>query len=182
MLLKIYEKLVERKIKKVPKHIVIVTDRLADGFLKFLAWCSEFGIEEVTVCGKVNPAMLKGFKVRIINGDAVMEFNGSKPLVNILNFSGKEEIVSAVRKIAKMVAEGKINAEDLNEQIFEKFLAIKSQPDMIVKAGLDIPDFLIWQSIYAEMYFADIDWENFRYVDFLRMLREYQRRERRYGR
>ncbi len=81
-----------------------------------------------------------------------------------------------------MVEKGELKVEDVDENLFERFLTIKSPPDMIIKAGNDIPDFLIWQGIYAELYFADIDWQNLRYADFLRILREYQRRERRYGR
>ena len=81
-----------------------------------------------------------------------------------------------------MVAKGWLDPSEVSEEHLEKFLTIQSQPDMIVKAGNEIPEFLIWQSIYSELYFADIDWKTFRYVDFLRMLREYQRRERRYGR
>jgi undecaprenyl diphosphate synthase len=50
-----------------------------------------------------------------------------------------------------------------------------------MRAGEEIPDFLIWQSIYSELYFLDIDWKSFRYVDFMRCIRDYQRRERRYG-
>ncbi|MEM0331008.1 MAG: undecaprenyl diphosphate synthase family protein, partial [Archaeoglobaceae archaeon] len=64
----------------------------------------------------------------------------------------------------------------------ESLLSLRSQPDLIVKAGKEIPDFLIWQSIYSELLFTDVDWGTIRYIDFLRIIREYQGRERRYGR
>jgi len=99
----------------------------------------------------------------------------------ISGYSGKEEITNAIRKLAKMVVEGSIEPSEVKEEHLEKMLAIRSQPDMIIKVGNEIPEFLIWQSIYSELYFADVDWRTFRYVDFLRALREFQRRERRYG-
>ncbi len=66
--------------------------------------------------------------------------------------------------------------------MIEKNLKIASEPDVIIRASLKSFDFLIWQSIYSEHIFFDIDWKNLRYIDFLRILREYQKRERRYGR
>jgi len=184
MLLRVYEKLLEREIRRVPRHIVVVTDSIGNGLLKLAEWCRKFGVDEITICGNFQPecSFFEGFCLRIVTGEGVEVRDGSKPTINILNFTGREEIINVIRKIAKLVEKGELNVEDLDEKLFEKFLTVKSQPDIIIKAGNDIPNFLIWQSIYSEIYFADIDWENLRYVDFLRILREYQRRERRYGR
>ncbi len=184
MLLKIYEMLLERKIERVPRHIVIVGGKIGEGFLKLVNWCRKFGVEEITICthNSFDISSLKGFRVRLINNGEAKEFDGSKPTINVLNFSGRDEILNVVRKIAEKVKSGELDVEEVDESLFESFLAIKSSPDIIIKAGNDIPDFLIWQSIYSELLFADIDWENLRYADFLRILREYQRRERRYGR
>ncbi|WP_456330047.1 undecaprenyl diphosphate synthase family protein [Archaeoglobus sp.] len=184
MLVRVYEKLLEREIHKVPKHIVVVTDSMGEGFLRLARWCRKFGVDEITICGnfQLDSFFFEGFRVRVITNEGVEVKDGSKPTINILTFTGREEIINVVKKIAKLVEKGEFNVEDVDEKLFEKFLTIKSPPDIIIKAGNDIPDFLIWQSIYAEIYFADIDWQNLRYVDFLRILREYQRRERRYGR
>lgn len=192
MLLKIYEKLLEREIKKVPDHVVVISNRIGEGFLKFAGWCKKFGVKEITVCTheNVNGDFLRGFKVRMIDGNS----EGSKDsrddkgqvkeemVLNVITgYTGHEEIVNIVRRLAQMVANGDLNPEDVDEKKIESFLTIKNPPDIIIKAGDEVPEFLIWQSIYSELYFADIDWENLRYVDFLRILREYQRRERRYG-
>ena len=171
---KVYEKRLERKLTsgKIPKHIMIVADEdfVNKGLDVFLSWCKRFDIREITVCfrGKkrvVASKTVDGIRVNVIGG-----------------YSGRDEITDAVREMARLVERGELDPEEIDESCVEKFLKVRSSPDLIVKAGKEIPEFLIWQSIYSELYFIDMDWRNFRYVDFLRCLREYQRRERRYGR
>ncbi len=185
MLLRLYEKVLERRIKNVPSHIVVVSSNFdVKKFEEFLGWCRRFGIREITLCLHEDiDFAISGVRVRKISNGEVEERGEGDLMVNLIAaFDGRKELVRAIRKIAEMVEAGKIEPEDVDESVIEAHLAVKSQPDMIVKVGNDIPEFLIWQSIYSELYFADTDWCNFRYVDFLRMLREYQRRERRYGR
>jgi len=184
LLHKIYEKMLERRIERVPNHIVVICDEVNDKFEMFINWCKKFGIKEVTLCISSSPKLdINGIKIKYIDDSKVVETGHGEFLLNVIaNYSGKDEIIGAIKKLAYMVTNGKIEPDKLKEEDIEKMLTIKSQPDMIIKAGNEIPEFLIWQSIYSEIYFIDIDWKTFRYVDFLRMLREYQRRERRYGR
>ncbi len=154
---------------KRPKHIMVVADETFLNRLKeFVGWCKKFGVEELTVCvrkgeKRVETAVLDGVRINYVIG-----------------YSGKDEIVDAVRELAKLVDRGVLKAEDVDEKVVERFLKVKSSPDLIINVGDEIPEFLIWQSIYSELYFADVS--SFRYIDFLRCLRDYQRRERRYGR
>ena len=193
MLRSIYAKMLERKIKIVPKHIMIVADKELmqnfDQFLRFLDWSKKFGINEITICFpsdciNVNKFKDTNFFVKVIRNGKVSEFGkkGDFILNLILGYRGKDEIVDAVKKIASLVECGKLDVEEVDESLIEKFLIIKSSPDLIIKAGKEIPEFLTWQSIYSELYFIDIEWKSFRYIDFLRCLRDFQRRERRYGR
>ncbi len=171
---KLYERRLEKDISsgKAPRHIMVVADEdfVANGLTKFLKWCEKFGVEEVTVC-------FKGRKSRVEYKEV-----GRLRLNLIEGYEGRVEIADAVREIAKMVVRGEINPEDVSEKDVERHLKVRSSPDLIVKAGSEIPEFLIWQSIYSEILFIDMDWRNFRYIDFLRCLRDFQRRERRYGR
>ncbi len=171
---KLYERKLERDILSgsIPKHIMVVADEdfIRNGLNKFLEWCERVGLEEVTVC-------FKGRKRRVESKDF-----GRLKLNMIEGYGGRDEIADAVREIAKLVVRGEMEPEDVSESDVEKYLKVKNPPDLIVKAGSEIPEFLIWQSIYSELLFIDIDWRNFRYVDFLRCLRDFQRRERRYGR
>jgi undecaprenyl diphosphate synthase len=187
MLLKLYEILLMREIKRVPKHVVIVDSGNFDfeKFEKFVSWCRRFGIKEITLCLETDFQfpVLEGFKVRIVKNGMIEVFGNGDTTLNVISgYEGRDEIVNAIRKLADLVVEGKIKPEEVDERMIERFMVIKSQPDIIIKAGNEIPSFLIWQSIYSELYFADIDWNSLRFVDFLRILREYQRRERRYGR
>ena len=196
MLTRVYTKMLERKIEVVPKHIMLVADEGLfnnfNVFIKFLSWCKRFGIQEITVCIPKNYDFSKiesivaecNLNIRIVQNGAVYELNNESSITLnlVFGYKGKDEIADAVKKIARLVERGELNPEDVDEKLVEKFLAIKSSPDLIIKAGKEVPEFLIWQSIYSELYFIDLDWGSFRYVDFLRCLRDYQRRERRYGR
>lgn len=131
----------------------------------------------------INAFKKTGSKIRVLSERTEFEINGSHPVVN-LNFGlkGRREIVNATRELARLVLEGSVDPDRIDEKTIERFLKIRSEPDIIIRAGSETQDFLIWQSIYSEHVFFDTDWKNLRYTDFLRILRDYQRRERRYGR
>ena len=61
--------------------------------------------------------------------------------------------------------------------MIESHLLFKSEPDIVIRAGgKRLTDFLIWQSVYSELYFTDVNWLDFRKVDFLRVIRDFQKR------
>jgi undecaprenyl diphosphate synthase len=92
--------------------------------------------------------------------------------------SGREEITGCIRKMAHE----RVEVEKVNEQLLDSFLTFRYTPDIVIKSGGDhLTDFLIWQSVYSELFFSDVNWKYFRYVDFLRILRDYQSRIRRFG-
>jgi len=92
--------------------------------------------------------------------------------------SGREEITSCIRRMAQ----AHIPPEDVDEKLLESYLTFKYTPDVVIKSGGDhLTDFLIWQSVYSELFFSDVNWKYFRKVDFLRILRDYQSRIRRFG-
>ena len=100
-------------------------------------------------------------------------------------YGGRQEIIMAIKKIAQSVKDGDLNPEDINEKLFAKFLytADIPDPDLILRTSGEerISNFLLWQLAYSELYFMDVYWPGFRKIDFLRAIREYQRRARRYG-
>lgn len=92
--------------------------------------------------------------------------------------SGREEIAECIRKMA----EDGISPPTVDENLIESYLTFKYAPDVVIKSGGDhLTDFLIWQSVYSELFFSDVNWGQFRKVDFLRVLRDYQSRKRRFG-
>jgi undecaprenyl diphosphate synthase len=92
--------------------------------------------------------------------------------------SGKEEITDCIRKMA----EDHVRPSDVDEKMLESKLTFQYTPDVVIKTGGDhLTDFLIWQSVYSELFFSDVNWKYFRKVDFLRVIRDYQSRVRRFG-
>jgi tritrans,polycis-undecaprenyl-diphosphate synthase [geranylgeranyl-diphosphate specific] len=103
-----------------------------------------------------------------------------------LCYGGRQEILNAVKRIAREVLEGKINPENITEETFSKYLYTDGcpDPDLIIRTSgeVRISNFLLWQSAYSELYFCEAYWPEFRKIDFWRAIRSYQRRERRFGR
>ncbi|MDO5835717.1 MAG: polyprenyl diphosphate synthase [Methanobacterium sp.] len=112
--------------------------------------------------------------------------NYNKRLVNIaIGYDGRMEIVDAIKKIASEVQAGKITTDDINEELVNKnlYTAGLEDPNLIIRTSGEerLSGFLLWQSSYSELYFCDSLWPELRKVDFLRALRSYQQRERRFG-
>lgn len=110
----------------------------------------------------------------------------NKRLVNIaIGYDGRMEIIDAIKKIAKEVEDKKIDPDDIDEEVVNKnlYTAGLEDPNLIIRTSGEerLSGFLLWQSSYSELYFCDSLWPQLRKVDFLRALRSYQQRERRYG-
>ena len=107
-----------------------------------------------------------------------------------LAYGGREEIADAVRDLLQEAVSKKISMEELasslsaDELSRHLYTAGMPDPDFIIRTSGEqrLSGFLLWQSAYSEFYFCDALWPEFRRIDFLRALRSYQRRERRYGR
>jgi len=101
-------------------------------------------------------------------------------------YGGREEIIRAIREIAREVKEGKLELENIDEETVRSHLYTGDlpDPDLILRTSGEerISNFLLWQSAYSEFYFADVYWPTFRKIDFLRAIRAYQLRQRRFGR
>jgi tritrans,polycis-undecaprenyl-diphosphate synthase [geranylgeranyl-diphosphate specific] len=104
-----------------------------------------------------------------------------------LAYGGRAEIVDAARKIAEKVHMGELNPEKIDEQTFEQYLYTahmsKQDPDLIIRTSGEerLSGFLLWQSAYSELFFLDVYWPDFRFIDLLRAVRVYQKRKRRFG-
>lgn len=106
-------------------------------------------------------------------------------LVLALSYSAKWEILNAVQQIARDVKAGKVAAEEINESVFEAHLSTAGMPhpELMIRTSGEhrISNFLLWQLAYAEFYFTDVMWPDFRREDFYRAILSYQQRERRFG-
>ena len=100
-------------------------------------------------------------------------------------YGSRQEIIQAIKQVAKEVKDGKLDVEEIDERAFSRFLytADFPDPDLVLRTSGEerVSNFLLWQLAYAELYFTDVYWPGFRKIDFLRAIRSYQNRQRRFG-
>ncbi len=100
-------------------------------------------------------------------------------------YGGREEIVRAIRALATEVQEGTLRPEEITQEMVSSHLytAEMPDPDLVLRTSGEerISNFLLWQAAYAELYFADVMWPGLTKLDFLRAIRDFQNRRRRYG-
>ena len=102
-----------------------------------------------------------------------------------VSYGGRAEIVDAVKKIAKMIQEKELEIDQIDEEVISQNLYTCGlpDPDLIIRTSGEerLSNFLLWQSAYSELYFTEVYWPAFRLIDFWRIIRIYQQRERRHG-
>lgn len=111
--------------------------------------------------------------------------NDRVTLILALSYSSQWEITEAVKQIAGQVQNGGLKINDINARLIHEHLNTKEFPDpelMIRTSGEHrISNFLLWQLAYAEFYFTDVLWPDFRKDEFFKAIIAYQNRERRFG-
>jgi undecaprenyl diphosphate synthase len=119
---------------------------------------------------------------------AVAETRGNRALqlTLALSYGGRDEIVRAARKIACRVRDGGLEPDGISEELLAAHLdtAGMPDPDILIRTGGDmrLSTFLLWQMAYAELFITDTLWPDFRREHFLKILDEFNRRQRRFGR
>ena len=102
-----------------------------------------------------------------------------------LSYSSRVEILEAAKRLCREVAAGELEVDQIDEACFEQHLDTAGipDPDLLIRTSgeLRISNFLLWQISYTELYVSDKYWPEFRRDDFLEAVRQYQKRERRFG-
>ena len=116
--------------------------------------------------------------------DATAHYN--KRLFNLaIGYDGRLEIIDSFKKIIQDVQDGKISIDDVDEDLVSKNLYTGglADPNLIIRTSGEerLSGFLLWQSSYSELYFCETLWPELRKVDFIRAIRSYQARDRRFG-
>ena len=109
-----------------------------------------------------------------------------KMVLNLaLSYGARDEICRAVTNIAHRCLDGQLNPEQIDQQILSDNLYTVGQPDpdLLIRTGGEqrLSNFLLWQASYAEIYFTDTMWPDFRKQAYREALLDYQKRERRFG-
>ena len=117
----------------------------------------------------------------IRNAEEKTSSNKGMILTTALSYSGRNEILRAIKKVLN----ADIKAEELTEDLFNSYLDTAGlfPPDLIIRTSgeMRISNFLLWQAAYAEFYFTDTLWPDFTKDEFLLAIQDFQRRERRFG-
>ncbi len=171
----------------------------------FVSWCADLDIRSLIVYIAVivdgppredvtsqiidrlaRTGLVAQIYIKSDSGVRVSSIGEGNPKIKLdisIGYSGKLELTDAIKAILRKVERGEIDCDDINSDMIESHLLFKHNPDLVIRAGgKHLTDFLIWQTIYSELYFTDVNFTDMRRLDFLRIIRDYQKRQRRYGR
>jgi undecaprenyl diphosphate synthase len=112
--------------------------------------------------------------------------NNKTMMLNLaLSYSGRWELIEAVKKIVDYAARGEIKKEDIDESLFSQFLTTKDipDPDLLIRTSGEfrVSNFLLWQIAYTEFFITNVYWPDFRRKHLYEAIRSFQSRERRFG-
>ncbi len=115
-----------------------------------------------------------------------MTRNNDKLHLNLaINYGGQEEIVDAVKKIAEEIRKGTLASQEIDVDLFGKYLYTEHQPypDLLIRTSGEqrISNFLLWQIAYAELWITPTLWPDFEKEEFIKAIRDYASRKRRFG-
>lgn len=113
------------------------------------------------------------------------QHNNGLQLNFALNYGSRNEIIHAVKEMVADLQETKLSIEEIDEQVFSKYLYTKDlpDPDLLIRTGGEkrLSNFLLWQSAYSEFWYTDVLWPDFSEKEFLLAINDYRQRNRRYG-
>lgn len=101
------------------------------------------------------------------------------------NYGGRDDIVTAAKKIYEDIRNDKIKSSDITEDLFSNYLytAHMPDPDLIIRPSGEqrLSNFLLWQAAYSEFWYSDINWPDFKKENLIKAIIDYQNRDRRFG-
>lgn len=122
----------------------------------------------------------------LVNAIEATATNSQLTLNLALSYGGRDELVRAARKIGRLCLDGELEVDAISDLTITENLDTYGMPDpdLLIRTGGEsrLSNFLLWQLSYAEIYFTDVMWPDFRKEIFFQALTDYQVRERRFGR
>ncbi len=199
----LYERYLALRIRRheaePPDHVALVIterDLLERGAYEtltdFFEWAVEYASQITVYVSVLDAAAVPALQRELETIDAPRPIavrgpedraQADAPIRIGIGLGGKHEFTSAVRTLAERVDAGDLEPDEIDDEHVEDHLVFPSEPDLVIKTGAErLSDFMIWQSVYSELYFTDVNWRDFRKRDFLRAVLEYCNRSRRFGR
>ena len=129
--------------------------------------------------------LLKDLQEKINNVEQKTSNNRGLTFVIALDYGGRQEMVTAMQRIAKRIENGEISIDEITEDIISNNLYTRDikDPDIIIRTSGEqrLSNFLMWQGVYSELYFTDVLWPDFTNEHLDDAICEYQKRNRRFG-
>ncbi len=203
MIYRLYEQFLEVQIARnnLPGCVAVVlssgdlNDRGLEQLRDLLEWSEFLGLSSLVLyVNDEAPELCKKIALTLADVPAEISLHTAGGVQHIgaggrikmavsLGYGGKREVTEAFRNLLKEVEAGRLDPEEIDEKAIEACLRFRQKPDLVIRAGgKQLSDFMIWQAAYSELYFTDVNWQQLRKIDFLRAIRDCQRRERRFGR
>ncbi len=167
-----------------PRQEVSALMSLLKGFLRSeAAEMMENGIL-LSAIGQIE--RFPGDVVKVLRDVIDMTRKNQGMILNLaLSYGGRDEIVTAACKIAADVRAGRLQPEEITQEVFSNYLYTQGlpDPDLLIRTSgeMRISNFLLWQIAYTEIYVTHTLWPDFRREELIRILQDYQKRERRFG-
>ncbi|WP_254769239.1 undecaprenyl diphosphate synthase family protein [Salinilacihabitans rarus] len=199
----LYERYLALRIRRhagePPDHVaLVITERdllergAYDTLTAFFEWALEYASRVTVYVSVLDAAAVPTLRRQLEAVEAPREVavrgpdddaRADAPIQVGIGLGGKHEFTSAVRTLAEGVDAGDLAPAEIDAERVEEHLVFPAEPDLVIKTGAErLSDFMIWQSVYSELYFTDVNWRDFRERDFLRAVLEFCNRSRRFGR
>ena len=184
--LTVYALSLENLRTRAPDELATLFDLYESGFLEL---CDDREIHRDRVrCKAVG-------QIRLLPGRVISAIDAAEKATKdydslvftvCLAYGARQELVDAIKGILSDHRDGTIDLESVSEDLVSQYLYTNDipDPDLVIRTSGEerVSNFLLWQMAYAELFFMDVHWPAFRKRDFLRAIRTYQGRQRRYGR
>ena len=179
------ERICEEAYKMGVKYLTV--DALMKLLRKYMKTClktAEKNRMKVRVIGDLT-GLDEDIRTRILELEEASKNNDGLNFQIAINYGSRDEIVRAVRTLAKDCKEGKIEAEKITEEVLESYLDTHGipDPDLLIRTSgeLRLSNYLLWQLAYTEFYFTDVLWPDFTKEELRKAIEQYNRRDRRFG-
>lgn len=167
-----------------PKDEVDALMKLLRNYMKTCLKTAAKNDMKIRVIGDIT-RLDEDIRSRIEELEEATKDNGGLNFQIAINYGSRDEITRAVRRIAADCRDGRLVAEEIDEQVIDRYLDTHDipDPDLLIRTSGEqrLSNYLLWQLAYTEFYFTDVPWPDFTKEELLKAVEQYNARDRRYG-
>lgn len=167
-----------------PKEEVDALMKLLRNYMKTCLKTAEKNDMKIRVLGDIS-RLDEDIQSRIRELESATVHNQGLNFQIAINYGSRDEMVRAVRAIARDCSNGKVKPEDIDEALFEHYLDTHDipDPDLLIRTSGEqrLSNYLLWQLAYTEFYFTQVPWPAFTKEELIKAIEQYNARDRRYG-